>query len=229
MLLNSEITEKMVRIFDNIVPPFIRDSRFFMYPILKMFSWNGARYFMDFKKMFFELDDIAKFYEETSKYHLKRPTDINKKCISAIQENVVGENILDIACGRGYLSQILSSKYKVTGVDFVPPDLREGCSFEFVKGNICSLPFLDKSFNTVISAHTLEHVENIFLAISELRRVTKHRLIIVLPRQRPYKYTYNLHIHFFPYEINVLSILGARGRRYSLECVNGDWLYVEDI
>lgn len=36
-------------------------------------------------------------------------------------------------------------------------------------------------------------------ALAELRRVAKRRLIIVVPKQRNYKYTFELHINFFPY------------------------------
>jgi len=70
---------------------------------------------------------------------------------------------------------------------------------KFVEGDILHIPFKDKYFDVVVSAHTLEHVIRIQDAISELRRVTKNTLIIIVPCQREYKYTLDTHVHFFPY------------------------------
>lgn len=49
----------------------------------------------------------------------------------------------------------------------------------------------------------LEHVKDLKKATKELLRVTKKRLIIVLPRQREYRYVADLHIRYFPYMYNV--------------------------
>jgi ubiquinone/menaquinone biosynthesis C-methylase UbiE len=93
--------------------------------------------------------------------------------------------------------------------------------------NVEKLPFGDKSFDTVICAHTLEHVQNIYQAICELRRVTSKRLIIVVPKQRPYKYTFDLHLHFFPYKSDFLTLMGKK--ESICRIVGGDIFYVEDI
>ena len=63
-------------------------------------------------------------------------------------------------------------------------------------------------------------------AVAELRRVCGGRLIVVLPKQREYKYTFDLHIHFFPYRYNVERLLGTSG---TIEKLGGDWYYIEDI
>jgi len=39
----------------------------------------------------------------------------------------------------------------------------------FVEGSVEDLPFPDDAFDTVVSTHTLEHVQRIGVALSELR------------------------------------------------------------
>jgi ubiquinone/menaquinone biosynthesis C-methylase UbiE len=90
------------------------------------------------------------------------------------------------------------------------------------------LPFPDRAFDTVVCAHTLEHVQELEAAIRELRRVTARRLIIVVPRQRPYQYTFDLHLHFFPYRSSLLMALKPGKGNYHCENLQGDWFYFED-
>jgi ubiquinone/menaquinone biosynthesis C-methylase UbiE len=97
----------------------------------------------------------------------------------------------------------------------------------FTAANVEDLPFPDRSFDTVVCTHTLEHVQNLQQAIGELRRVARRRVIIVVPRQRPYKYGFNLHIHFFPYAWSLQGYLGYREN--AVICNLGDWYYHEDV
>jgi ubiquinone/menaquinone biosynthesis C-methylase UbiE len=95
-------------------------------------------------------------------------------------------------------------------------------------GNIEELPFRDGAFDTVVSTHTLEHVQHLAAAIAELRRVARERLVVVVPRQRPYRVTFNPHIQFFPYRFSLLAWTGTE-HEHRLELVGGDWLYVEHL
>jgi ubiquinone/menaquinone biosynthesis C-methylase UbiE len=92
------------------------------------------------------------------------------------------------------------------------------------------LPFAPCAFDTVICTHTLEHVQNLTAAIDELRRVTRRRLIIVVPRQRPYRYTFDLHLHFFPYKHSLLTHLTPVPdiADRMVRDLDGDWYYQED-
>ena len=102
--------------------------------------------------------------------------------------------VLDAGCGRGYLSRLLAADgLKVTATDIAPA---AGAGKYFaVAADIESLPFAAQSFDTVISTHTLEHVLNAEAALAELRRVARRRLILVVPRQRPYRFTFDLHLN----------------------------------
>lgn len=115
---------------------------------------------------------------------------------------------------------------KVTGIDFIINDeLKNSTNPIFQEGNIENIPYPDKHFDTVICTHTLEHVINIQHSINELRRVCNKKLIIILPKQREYKYTFDLHVHFFPYKFSVLKLLNNdMGNCF---CINNDWVYFE--
>ena len=58
--------------------------------------------------------------------------------------------------------------------------------------------------------------------------MTRKRLIIVVPKQRPYKYTFDLHLHFFPYASNLLMLLGPGQTAGKCQAMDGDWFYMED-
>ena len=81
----------------------------------------------------------------------------------------------------------------------------------------------------LVSTHTLERVLNIKKAISELRRVTRKRLIIVVPKQRAYKYTFDLHVHFFPYKWSLLAYMTEATGSRDIRLLGGDWYYQEDL
>ena len=88
------------------------------------------------------------------------------------------------------------------------------------------IPFTDKSFDVVVSCHTLEHVIRIHDAISELRRVSKNTLIIIVPCQRECKITLDFHVHYFPYAASFHRIMeNPDGKAFKID---GDILYIEE-
>jgi ubiquinone/menaquinone biosynthesis C-methylase UbiE len=137
--------------------------------------------------------------------------------------------VLDVGCGRGFVANILSKKYQVTASDIIiGKHLRTRYpKVKFHKAAIEELLFPNASFDTVICTHTLEHVKDIKLAITELRRVAKKRLIIVVPKQRPYKYTFDLHLHFFPYASSFLHAIKSK-KGNQCEVIDHDLFYIED-
>jgi ubiquinone/menaquinone biosynthesis C-methylase UbiE len=187
---------------------------------------------MDFKKKmaFLSNTEMIEYYKNLSDVHIKRETDLNKESLNFILNNIVGDSVLDIACGRGYLTKKIVEKYnaKVTGIDFIISDeIKDSENPIFIEGNIENIPFPDRHFDTVICTHTLEHVINIKRGLDELRRVCSKQLIIVLPKQREYKYTFDLHVHFFPYKYSVLNLLN--NKQGECICLKNDWVYLEKI
>ena len=155
-------------------------------------------------------------------------TDLNGACIGAILDAIHGTTVLEVGCGRGYLAKMLQERWEVTATDIVIDPLlrRRHPNVHFVEASSEFLPCPDRAFDTVICTHTLEHVRDIHLSIAELRRVSKRRLIIVVPKQRPYQLTLNLHLHFFPYSWSVYSVFGHRSNSGLKDL--GDWFYWED-
>ena len=69
-------------------------------------------------------------------------------------------------------------------------------TFNYSTQNIKNLKFKDSFFDTVICCHTIEHIPDINSAVNELKRIAKKEIIIVVPKQRFYFYTLDLHLHF---------------------------------
>jgi len=218
-------------ILDDYLPPVLRDSRLFMSVPVKLVFKDKAHLFLDFKHKAHAMSDkeFSELYEEVSRVDLQGETDLNKRCEAAILSSLKGKNVLEVGCGRGYLADKLAQILPTTAVDIVvPKSVREKYKHvTFKEANIEKLPFKDASFDTVITTHTLEHVQNLPKAIEELRRVTKERLIIVVPRQRPYNHNFSLHINFFSHAWSFPALLGYRPNT-TLERL-GDWFYMEDM
>lgn len=232
MTLPRELTSAIVWLLDNLLPPLLRDSRWVMAPLLRLGLGPKAAHFERFRDNAANLspDERTRFYEFLADAHIKRETDLSHACIERILSDVCGNSVLDVACGRGYLSRLLHAKQgrQVTGADFCPPLSEEiDPGLRFVKADIEALPFSDAAFDTVVCAHTLEHVLDIEQAVSELRRVGRQRLIIVLPCQRPYRFTFDLHLHFFPYDYSVRTLL--RNPHGELVKIGAEWYYCEEL
>lgn len=234
MKISRDITFFIHFVFDQLIPPCLRDNRWFMWLPFKILFGSKADIFFNFKKKAPTLTktQFRNIYKETASVHIQRETDLNQECLKAIDASISGNTILDMACGRGYLAKRLAKKYTVTGADIIiPPKLSaEHPQIRFEQAQLENLPFRDNEFDTVICTHTLEHVQNIRGAICELRRVAGQRLIIVVPKQRPYQYTFDLHLHFFPYVSTLLMLMGEEGENSVKKCVQlrGDLFYMEE-
>ena len=220
------------QILDHWLPPIIRDSKWCMYPLFWIVFGSQARTFMGFKDRVAYRDSkgMKQIYENTASVHIQRQTDLTPECVEKIEQCILGGSVLDIACGRGYLSGRLSPLYQVVAADMhiETQTVYRHSLVSFVQSSITDLPFADGAFDTVVCAHTLEHITDIQKAVQELRRVTKKRLIIVVPKQRPYRYTFDLHVHFFPYAWSLELLLKKTEVSSRCELVGGDWLYVDD-
>jgi ubiquinone/menaquinone biosynthesis C-methylase UbiE len=114
-------------------------------------------------------------------------------------------SILDAGSGDGTLAIALARRgWAVTGVDCSDEAISlaeektksANCNIEYRQGFLETLPFPDKSFDAVICSHTLEHVADLSKAISELKRVGRKGLIIVVPIEKPKRQSV-LHVNCF--------------------------------
>lgn len=119
------------------------------------------------------------YFEGLIKFGLEDAGDI-----AAIARYVTGNHFLEMGCGPGKHSLLFTSAgYKVTGIDNHPTAVymakQSGIRAELM--NVEDMEFKDDSFDTVFSAHVLEHVENMGDAIAESIRVAKQRVIHLVP------------------------------------------------
>jgi 2-polyprenyl-3-methyl-5-hydroxy-6-metoxy-1,4-benzoquinol methylase len=100
---------------------------------------------------------------------------------------VSGKTVLDVACGSGYGSQILSQTAKrVIGVDICGETVKycrsryKSENLAFLQMDCCHLAFPSSSFDTVVSFETLEHLENHDRFIIELKRILKDDGLLII-------------------------------------------------
>ena len=113
--------------------------------------------------------------------------NLNAERVSHLENYLVGNKILDAGCGGGAYVEFLSHKgHEVTGIDkydeFLKVAREQGREGNYVQGDLTNLPFADKAFDCTFCFDVLEHIDDL-LAIKELARVTKKRLIIAVPKE----------------------------------------------
>lgn len=234
--LSRNVTYYIHCFFDEYLPPTIRDRKWFMWLPFKLLFGKKAKIFLSFKKKapYLTNAEFCNIYKDAQSVFISRASDLTELSITELEKYIIGPRVLDIACGKGFLAGQLASKYDVTAADIVI-SARQKIKYSRVSwlaANIENLPFIDQQFDTVICTHTLEHVMNIKQAINELRRVSRQRLLIIVPKQRPYSYTFDLHLHFFPYPSALMMLMKdnhsgvcevLKGDLFYRETTNGSW------
>ncbi len=234
MRLKRETAQKLHVILDQWLPPVLRDARWFMRPLFTVFYGPLADDFLDFKERAVTMTpaDFAAFYAKVADAPPKRESHLTAACLDAVIREAEGAtSVLEVGAGKGFLAKKLRGKLpnaRIAACD-VYLDIKdlEGMRIETVQAPIEHLPFPDASFDTVTCTHTLEHVMDLNRALSELRRIAARKLIIVVPRQRPYRFTFDPHVWFFPYRINIATAFGKPMGRVDCRDIGGDWLYTE--
>jgi ubiquinone/menaquinone biosynthesis C-methylase UbiE len=217
---------------DRWLPPAFRDSQLLGKVVRRLYAplTEDITTFKD-RAFYLSRSEYAAFYQSLQSKVDQGITDLTPESLGAVIAAVDGRTVLDVACGRGYLAESLATRgHDVVGCDVATSAGRRGADqrVQWCDGNVEELPFRDGAFDTVVSTHTLEHVQHLGRALAELRRVARRRVVIVVPRQRPYRVTFNPHIQFFPYRFSVLAWTGT-DHEHRLELVGGDWLYTEDV
>lgn len=232
-MLSREVTTKIAFVLDELIPPILRDSQWFMWIPFRILFGDKSADFFRFKDRAFDMsfEEFKNTYERLESVHIQRETDLNDACTEKILRNANGNSVLEVGCGRAYLAKRLAEKVNLTACDMVISEqLRsKHPNLDLREADLEALPFADNAFDTVVCTHTLEHVLNIRKAISELRRVAGKKLIIVVPKQRPYKYTFDLHVHFFPYEWSLLAHMTGEAGERKIMLLGGDWYYQEEL
>lgn len=230
--MRRETSNRIRFVIEELVPPMLKDSF--------LFRWLGTKIYgpyishmADFRKRapFLTDEEYEKLYREYP--HVHSGTDNSVACLVEVASDVVGSSVCDVGCGTGYLLDYVKTHTgtkleRLVGIDFNVPETPEFKGIEFVSGKIENLPFKDKEFDTVICTHVIEHILDYKIAISELRRITARRLIIVVPMERETIYTFNPHFNFFPYPHSFLRAMYPVPKSHVCKQIGRDIYYRED-
>ena len=231
--MNRSITNSIRFLMDECLPPFIRDSKFFMYPFYFLaYRGRNIRQIMNFKKevLNFTAEQYTYFYNNLNSISRNRVTDINEPSLKFILENISKNtlNLLDVGCGNGFFLRQVKKKFpkiELFGSDIM--DKGESKEYNFMLSQIENLPLENKSIDVVTCSHTLEHIINPEKAIAELKRIARKQIIIVVPCQRYYYYTLDEHLNFFPFKEALTSIINIQ--EHTCKKIHGDWVYIGSI
>ncbi len=230
--MNRENVNRIKFILDNVLPPFVRDSFFYDW-LLKIYFKANFKLVSQFRKRAKSLS----FEEYVSHYQdlpdIMGETDLNQPCLNAILENAMGDSILDVGSGRGFLCKKLKERYpnsSITGTDIIIEDeLQRSTDIKYIQSDIRKLPFEDNSFDTVVCSHVLEHIIYFSDALQELKRICRKRLIIVVPMEREYKNGFNLHLQFFPYPHSFTNRIPWNTSMSVCKDLQGDLYFHQDV
>jgi 2-polyprenyl-3-methyl-5-hydroxy-6-metoxy-1,4-benzoquinol methylase len=190
------------------------------------------------------VDFMMRFKEDTSllynrslysKYYqlydssINRKTDLNKASIDAILSEVSSKkninSLLDVGCGSGYLLSLIHNTKleqkdcQLEGYDINPPSLD---GINTISSNQGILEDLDEPRDVIITTHLLEHVTRPYQVFQHLLSLANKLLIIVVPRQEYFKYTFDLHLSFFPSEQSLRVQLGLP-ESANVDILDGDF------
>jgi len=219
----------------NLFPHFIKQSRFLNNLIIKFFI--GSWFDIDWKRKYMNVssEKWSSYYDLVHENFFREgDTTLNQK--KEILKNIYGKKVLDVGCGSGSLSILLAKKnFDVTALDCSKVALQktkknakqQNVIINLRKGFLESLPFEDSKFDTIVCCHTLEHVKFLEKSVNGLKRVTKRRIIIIVPRQKYNEYTTDLHTYFFRNKEELVKIIGLD--HFRAYYVDGDIFYSGDI
>lgn len=130
-------------------------------------------------------EDIrANVFRDTKTFYDHVPIDQVARQLITFARKHAGTEILDLGCAVGNYSRRLTSLgYKVKGADINADYIRiaraRGVDAHLIEGE--TLPFPDKSFDSVLLFEVLEHLPEPGSVLREARRVARKNVILTTP------------------------------------------------
>jgi SAM-dependent methyltransferase len=232
--VKTSITNRIRAVLDERLPRWLRESRWFLRPMFAI--WFKGRHVttaMDFKSIAPSLTDeqFREVYRNIRTLADDRPTDTHPDALAYVLARIdpATRSLLDVGCGRGYFLRRLQERAEFDGVRLLGCDLRDHADLGragYVVGAAERLPMRNRSVDVVTCFHTLEHVRWPDVVVAELARIAARKLVLVVPRQKYFRYTFDLHLQFFPTAEALESAVGLGGEILRF---GEDWVYVVDI
>jgi len=94
--------------------------------------------------------------------------------------------LLEVGAGNGFFSLGLAEHFDIKCLDFSQRmlQLHPFAADRKIVGDVCRLPFHDKAFDIVFCANLLHHIEDPEAALSEMKRVSSKRVVVIEPNAR---------------------------------------------
>ena len=231
--MKRENTNKIRFVLEEILPPILRDSFIFKLIVKKLYRNDKTHQNLKYNILNISKKKYKKYYENMPQIH--NNSDLSNKCIDEILRYIKPRSIIDVGCGNGFLLKKIRDKNKsveLNGTEIViTKEIKKKLKTQKIKiyeKSIENLNGFKKKYDTVICSHVLEHVLDINLAYTNLKKICKKRLIIIVPRERPYEHTFNGHIHFFPYKWSLINTIRPKNK-FLIKDLNRDFLYIENL
>jgi 2-polyprenyl-3-methyl-5-hydroxy-6-metoxy-1,4-benzoquinol methylase len=125
----------------------------------------------------------ASVFRDTKNYYEQVPPDSVAHQLIAFAQKYAGSEILDLGCASGNYSRRLAAMgYSVKGADVNPRYVQiareRGVDAYLIEG---TLPFPDRSFDSVIVFEVLEHLSDPLQVIREAKRVARYNVLFTTP------------------------------------------------
>jgi ubiquinone/menaquinone biosynthesis C-methylase UbiE len=137
------------------------------------------------------------------------------------------ERLLEVGCGRGWLTQRMQERCPGTyGVDVNPRSIAHGVAANLSVMDAVDLHFDDEQFDHVYSFHAIEHIVDAAAALREMRRVLAPggRILLVYPAE-PIRGLYAMPgawigfgNPFLARKLHVHAFTPAKIRRLAVQC-----------
>ncbi|HET9988471.1 MAG TPA: class I SAM-dependent methyltransferase, partial [Kofleriaceae bacterium] len=178
-LRDRRVTSVVRRLLDDYLPPVIREWR----PLNRWMAttFHGPAFDLDFKERAFAMSprEFSEAYAALAtgggRY---RDTDTTPGQVAAICEAARGR-VLEVGSGNGAVAAALAANHEVTALEVTLGSAQETARRAHCTVALASLPhlpFADAAFDTVVCAHTLEHVPDLYAAVGELRRIASRAI-----------------------------------------------------
>jgi SAM-dependent methyltransferase len=149
-----------------------------------------------------------------------------------------GTTVLDVGSCFGFLPLLaaeLDPRLRVIGTDLVPSaaslagrmSRSQGSRARFAAADLLALPVADQAVDTVLAVHVLEHLpaEVSALALAQLRRVARHRVVVAVPLEEVPDPTFG---HVQAFDLPRLARIGdAPGWSQAVHTADGGWLVLD--
>lgn len=187
-------------------------------------------------------EEIVRFARENEfkTYHFKKKDVLPRvhKVIGFLR-SIYFENLLDVGSGRGvFLFPFLENfpYVEVTSVDTLDKrvemltDIKNGGidRLSVVKADICTQPFVDKSFDVITLLEVLEHIPDVKKAIASAVKMARKYIVVSVPSKEDnnpehiHLLTKNLLTEYFnECGVTKLHFDGVNGHLLMIAAING--------